>query len=93
MITISQAQGVIRKMDKSFDSHKFIEQFSTDYEADYVAMLCEHKGSDNGIFKTVHARIAGFLSKNSTALNIRKDGRISSKNIKGYKSENQKWKK
>jgi hypothetical protein len=93
MITVDQAQSVIQKMNKSFDSHKFIEQFSIDYEADYVRMLCKHKDSDNGIFKTVHARIARFLSNKATALNILKTDRTSSENIKGYESENQEWEK
>lgn len=89
----AHAKGIIDKLGKKFDSHRFIECFSTEHEKEYVGMLSDNINSGNGIFRTVHAQIGRFLSDNADALKIQKDGRAQSINVKGYKSENQGWKK
>lgn len=94
MINLDQAQKVIAQIHQPFfDSHDFIEQFSKDFEKEYVEMLFEKKEATNGIFRTTHAEIGRFLSKNQTALGILSKKKITSLNIKGYLSDNQEWQK
>lgn len=90
MITIQQAQRIINELNDEFDSHEFIEQYITLYERDYVIMLIEKIESEQ-IFRTVNASIGRFLSDNTTELRIDKNGRETSKNVKGNDSENQGW--
>ena len=86
------AIGLINKMETEFDSHKFIKELINSYEKDYVELLYSNIESA-GIFKTIHAQIGRYLSDNSTQLKIEKDTREYSENVKGYMSENQKWRK
>jgi len=89
----AHAKGIIDSLGTEFDSHDFIEQFSIEHEREYVELLCENKDSVNGIFRIVHAKIGRFLSDNVSVLKIQKDGKASSRTVKGYKSANQRWKK
>ncbi len=90
--------AVIKKFFKGeFDSHEFIEKFASEFEADYIDMLCEHKGDD--AFRKVHSKIGAFLRDNSDALEICKKqedgnctGKVSSENIFGNFNDVQKWK-
>lgn len=94
---IETVKRVLESMPLEFDSHQFIERFIRENEREYVEMLYAQKDS-LAIFRTVHAHIAKFLADNAEELHICKDteygdGRAESRNIKGYDSENQKWKK
>lgn len=94
---IETVKRVLESMPPEFDSHQFIERFIRENEREYVEMLYAQKDSP-AIFRTVHARIAKFLVENADELHICKDcdgddGRAESRNIKGYESENQKWRK
>lgn len=94
---IETVKRVLESMPQEFDSHQFIERFIRENEREYVEMLYEQKDSP-AIFRTVHAHIAKFLAENVDELHIYKDtedgnGHPESRNIKGYDSENQKWKK
>lgn len=94
---IEIVKHVLESMPSEFDSHQFIERFIRENEREYVEMLYAQKNSP-AIFRTVHAHIAKFLADNADELHICKDtedgnGRAESRNIKGYDSENQKWKK
>ena len=88
---------MLESLPPEFYSHQFIERFICENEREYVEMLYAQKDSP-AIFRTVHAQIAKFLAENVDELHICKDtedgnGRAESRNIKGYDSENQKWKK
>jgi hypothetical protein len=87
------AENIVKKMGTEFDSHKFIEQFLTDYEKEYVELLSDNINSRNGIFRTVHAGIGRYLSDNALALGIEKTERTQGTNIKGHEVENQGWKR
>jgi len=93
MITIEQAQSIITALPIEFDTHDFIECFSRNFEREYVEIIHSQIDSNCGIFKSAHAEIGRFLSKNKSALNIKKDGIENSRNIKGYDSPNQGWEK
>lgn len=92
-VNISHAQEVIKKLNPTFDTHDFIEQLSKDFERKYVDVICERR-KDVHIFMSAHAAIGWFLSNEAKKLKIEKQSdRLSSRNIKGYKSPNQKWRK
>ena len=90
MITLQQAQRVIDELNNGFDSHGFIEKYMILFERDYVSMLVEKIECDQ-IFRTVNASIGRFLADNQKELRIEKNGRESSKNVKGNDTENQGW--
>lgn len=90
MITLQQAQRVIDELNIGFDSHDFIEKYMVLFERDYVSMLVEKIENDQ-IFRTVNASIGRFLADNQKDLRIEKNGRESSKNVKGNDTENQGW--
>lgn len=90
MITLQQAQRVIDELNIGFDSHDFIEKYMILFERNYVSMLVEKIESDQ-IFRTVNASIGKFLADNQKELRIEKNGRESSKNVKGNDTENQSW--
>ena len=77
-------------MNIGFDSHDFIEKYMILFERNYVSMLVEKIESDQ-IFRTVNASIGKFLADNQKELRIEKNGRESSKNVKGNDTENQSW--
>jgi hypothetical protein len=87
----TRGQELIHKMKVEFDSHTFIKQLIKDYESDYVELLKNY--TNVPIFKTLHAQIGKYLSQNKKDLFIIKLEKIESENIKGYESENQKWRK
>lgn len=90
MITLQQAQRILAELNNGFDSHDFIEKYIILFERDYVSMLVE-KIESNHIFRTVNASIGRFLADNQKELRIEKNGRESSKNVKGNDTENQGW--
>lgn len=84
-------KSIIEKFDvnREFSSHDFIEEFSAQFERDYIKMLVEYQ--DTGIaFQTVHGIIAKFLSINSKRLSIEKTQRKGSENVHG-KIDNIQW--
>lgn len=93
MITIAQAKSIIDALQDEFDSHDFIERLSIDYECQYVEIIKNHADSKNGIFRASHSEIGRFLSEKHSELGIEKKGKESSRNIKGYDSPNQCWRK
>ena len=84
----SCAGDIIRKLDDKFDSHDFIKKLIKYREHGYIARL-----SGYATFKNFHSQIGRYLKENSCILNIKSDGKNRSINIKGYNSENEKWKK
>ena len=66
MITIAEADEVLRHLPNEFDSHDFIEKYLTVFERDYVNMLINNIDSTT-IFRTVNATIGRFLSNNQGA--------------------------
>lgn len=86
------SKNLINKMETEFDSHKFIKELINSHEKVYVELLYGYIDTI-GIFQTLHAQIGRYLSDNSKLLNIEKLNRDYSENIKGYESENQKWKR
>ena len=66
MITIPQAEMVLRelrvKKPREFSSHDFIEEYSAQYETEYIDWLCTYRGTGLA-FQTVHGRIGRFLSE------------------------------
>ena len=50
MITIAEADEVLRHLPNEFDSHDFIEKYLTVFERDYVNMLI------NNIDSTINRR-------------------------------------
>lgn len=94
MIPISQAQKVIKELNPTFDTHDFIEKFSRNYEREYVEIIYKYYKKSARIFMSAHAAIGKFLSDETQNLKIEKQSeRVSSRNIKGYKSPNQRWRK
>ena len=87
-----RAKDLICKMEIEFDSHKFISQLLKDYEREYVELLYSYRESI-GIFRTLHAQISIYLSKNESNLSISKVNKVKSDNIKDYESKNQRWRK
>ena len=92
MITIAEADEVLRHLPNEFDSHDFIEKYLTVFERDYVNMLINNIDSTT-IFRTVNATIGRFLSNNQETLNIRKITRTDSRNVRGNVTDNQYWRK
>ena len=93
MITVKQAETTIAKLNDEFDTHDLIETFSRLYEREYVDIINKHI-SDTHIFMSAHGSIGKFLSEFAEDLGIEKaNNRVSSRNIKGYRSPNQKWRK
>ena len=92
MITIAEADEVLRHLPNEFDSHDFIEKYLTVFERDYVNMLINNIDSTT-IFRTVNATIGRFLSNNQETLNIRKITRTDSQNVRGNVTDNQYWRK
>lgn len=90
MITIGEANEVLRHLPDEFDSHDFIKKYLTIYERHYVTMLMENIDNTN-IFRTVNATIGRFLANNQNILHITMNIRINSQNVRGNITENQKW--
>lgn len=86
-------ENVIAELKYEFDTHTFIKKFLSMYEKEYVELLYSHINSKNGIFRTSHAQIGKYLARHSDLLNIQKNEKIESENIKNYESENQNWRK
>jgi hypothetical protein len=66
---------------------------------DFIDALRKHKPEENPYaewfkrYSNVNSQIARYLSAKEVDLNIEKSGQVTSRNIKGGKSINQKWKK
>lgn len=88
LANILAIQTIIGQLSRPFDSHAFIQKFSRKFQTEYVDLLTEYKDEP---FIKVHGQIGKFLSKNQTALGIRQNGRVSSKNIFGENTENEEW--
>ena len=81
-------QRIISQMPRPFDSHVFIQEFSREFQADYVQLLTNYEEEP---FIKVHGQIGKFLSENQTKLGIRQNGKVLSQNIFGEQSENEQW--
>jgi hypothetical protein len=75
---------------KGFDSHDFIRAFSRKFQSEYVLLLYRYYQNDP--FLTVHAQIGRFLLDNQAELGISAQGKVSSPNIFGLNTENERWK-
>ena len=74
--------------NKDFDSHDFIARFAKEFEPAYVGFLGNY---EKNAHRTVHAQIARYLSGNSDALLLRKNGKVKSKSVFAYEVANQHW--
>ncbi len=92
MITIEEANVVIQNLPIEFDSHDFINSYLTLFEREYVNMLLENIECDS-IFRIVNSKIGRFLVDKHSELNIDKDDRVNSPNIRGNITDNQNWRK
>ena len=90
MITIEQAQRIIRRLGDEFDSHDFINVYMTLYEREYVSFLDE-KIDNEHIFRSVNSSIGKFLADNQKELGVSKNERKKSPNVRGNETENQCW--
>lgn len=88
MITIDQAIAVLRvlrvKNPIKFSSHDFIEEYSAQYETEYLDWLNEYRGTGRA-FQIVHSLIGRFLSKNEGRIlpSYRRTVRADSENVHG----------
>lgn len=88
------AKKVIENLSEGFDSHDFIMKYIDLYEQEYLVELFRYAvTSQGGVFRNFHSRIGEFLSKNEEELGIEKVERKPSLNVKGKKTENQRWRK
>jgi hypothetical protein len=92
MITIEEANVVIHNLPMEFDSHDFINSYLTLFEREYVNMLLENIECES-IFRIVNSKIGRFLVDNHSELNIDKDIRVNSPNVRGNMTDNQNWRK
>ena len=74
--------------EKQFDSHRFINEFMKQYEADYIAMLIPQEGG----FQKLNSKIGRYLLNHQDKLKIQKNDAGSSINVKGNDSNNAVWK-
>lgn len=87
--TLEELREIIKTMNDEFGAHEFIAGFIRRNEALYASEL---KGV-NGDFQRLHAQLGRLLSENKERLGIEKIGKRLSRNIKGYDSECEFWKK
>ncbi len=90
MITIEQAKRIIIRLEDEFDSHDFINVYMTLFEREYVSLLAE-KIDNEHIFRSVNSLIGKFLTDNQKELEISKNERKKSTNVRGNETENQCW--
>lgn len=90
MITLDEADEVLRHLPDEFDSHAFIYKYIDLHENDYIDELAQNNGRDN-VFRKVNAKIGRFLSIHQERLHIEKLNRQASQNIKGNNTGNQNW--
>jgi lipoate-protein ligase A len=83
-------QRIINELPRPFDSHRFIQVFTQQFQSAYSEMLNTYSDSDEP-FKIVHQQIARFLSENQNTLGVVKQGKDKSLNIFGASNENEVW--
>ena len=88
VINQTNATAVINKLGRNFDSHAFIRKFMELYPEEYGEMLKRHR-----CVKTANGEISSYLSRNATALKIKKIGNIKSLNVFLRFSPNALWTK
>ena len=89
---ITSIISIIESLSDFFDSHKFIQVFTQEYQSEYLEMLNEYASSEQP-FQSVHQQIARFLSENQATLRIQKQGKTKSNNIFGVSTLNENWRK
>jgi hypothetical protein len=87
---VSAIREIIYKLPRPFDSHKFIQVFTQQFQSEYSEMLSEYSDSKQP-FKIVHQQIGRFLSKHKTDLGITGFERKNSSNIFGKSNANEMW--
>ena len=95
-INIKDAKAIIDNEidDKTFDSHKFIQKFSQNFELEYIDLLNQHNSQPGEIFNIVHEQIARFLNNNQDKLKITLlPDKVKSLNIFGEETPNANWEK
>ena len=86
---LKKMQQVVNAIpEKQFDSHRFINEFMKQYEADYIAMFTPQEGG----FQKLNSKIGRYLLNHQDKLKIQKnDVGSSSINVKGNDSNNAVW--
>ena len=85
-----EIRRIINELPRPFDSHRFIQVFTQQFQLAYSEMLSTYPDS-NEPFKIVHQQIARFLSENQNTLGVAKQGKDKSLNIFGAANENEVW--
>lgn len=80
---------IINQIQRPFDSHTFIQNFSKEFQKEYVELLTVYEEEP---FIKVHSQIGKFLSENQEELSIKSNGKVLSANIFGEETENEQWK-
>ena len=80
---------IIDKLDKTFNSHDFLEKFAEIFESEYIDFLNYYKGK--GAFRVVHSQIGKYLRKHENDLKIKGIGKTDSKNLFGNFDGIEKW--
>lgn len=84
------AVDIIKELPNKFDSHAFIQKLIKKDEERYIIELYGCL-KPKGTFQYFHSQIGRYLSEERFKLEIESQGKILSKNIKNYISDNEGW--
>lgn len=89
ILSEEQVIEILATLEQEFDSHAFIFEFMRRFPSIYVQRLYNYVNSKDPI-RIFHSKIGKFLDQRSDIIAL---GKVSSANVRGLPSANEKWRK